>query len=203
VLVATAVGDLLLRTILFRLQKINKYSMKILDILCETTLVIDENKHTNIPFIDGTIWLGDHFSQRTSERGGDETMRRALRLFAKFNQLPLKNEIAAVPPENKETFVLYEPSYFGISILKKLETLPSRNPTTAYVLKTVGDNLYPMEGQKLYMLDSQPRRFNRNDYQNFPLDVKRYMIQTWNRNGFSKKEIEQIRTELAAKGVKL
>jgi hypothetical protein len=177
--------------------------MKILDILCETTLIIDENRYTNIPFIDGTIWVGDHFTQRKNERGGAEALKRALRLFAKFNQHPLKNEVAAIPPEQNETFVLYEPSYFGISILKKLEALPSGKPTTAYVLKTVGDNLYPMERQRLYMLDNNPRRFNRNDYQNFPLDVKRYIIQTWNKNGFSKKEIEQIRTDLAAKGVNL
>jgi DNA-binding transcriptional MerR regulator len=58
-----------------------------------------------------------------------------------------------------------------------------------------------MEGQKLFMIDQQPRRFNANDYRNFPLDIKRYIIQTWKNTGFSKKEVEQIKQELRSTGV--
>lgn len=177
--------------------------MKILEVICETEIVIDENKSTDIPFIDGTIWVGDHFMQRSFSRGGENSLKRAIRLVAKFNQTQLKNEIAAIPPQNEETFLLYDPTYFGISVIKQLATLPNGKKTIAYVLKTVSDTLYPKEKQRLYMMDSNPRKFNHNDYKNFPLDVKRYIIQTWKDTGFSKKDIAQIKQDLAAAGIKV
>jgi hypothetical protein len=183
--------------------KINKYCMKILEIICETVIVIDENRSTDIPFIDGTIWVGDHFLQRSSARGGTNAVKRAIGLVAKFNQTQLKNEIAAIPPENQETFLLYDPTYFGVSVIKQFATLPNRKKTVAYVLKTVSDTLYPKERQKLYMIDENPRKFNHNDYKNFPLDVKRYILQTWNNTGFSKKDIAQIKQDLTASGIKI
>lgn len=177
--------------------------MKILELICETEIVFEKNISTDVPFIDGTIWSGDHFSQRSAARGGEDVLRRAIRLLAEFNQSQLKNEIAAIPPEKNETFLLYDPTYFGVSVMKQLGTLPTGKKTVAYVLKTISNTLYPKEKQKLYMIDNTPRKFNRSDYQNFPLDIKRYIIQTWQTTGFSKKDIAQITQDLAAAGIKV
>jgi hypothetical protein len=85
----------------------------------EIITLVEENKPTNIPFADGHLWVGDHFSQRSDTRGGMDALKAAVRLVAGANQSSIKDLIIAIPVENKETFALYDPTYFGVSVIKK------------------------------------------------------------------------------------
>lgn len=160
------------------------------------------NVPTKIPFADGTLWMGDHFGNRAKQRVKSTESKKFVDIMKKAkNSEFIKNEMKSLRP--KESVVFYNSSYFGVAIIKNLE-----KDSTAYTLKTISQTLYPLEGQKLYMVDeskkdpeskdktavihSDPRRFTRQDHNNMPWDMKRYKLETWNNPQLSADDIKQI-----------
>lgn len=175
--------------------------MKISDIIVETVTLVEVNSELEYRLGDGTLWVGGHFTDRASARGGENAIRPAVGLISRLKNSPLLKDIIAIPVRNNETFILYDPSYNGVAVYKTIETRADKTRVIAYVLKTVSSTLYPKEDQKLFMIDDNPRIFNHNDYLNFPLDIKRYIIQTWKQHYFDEKEVEKVRRELLKKNI--
>jgi hypothetical protein len=160
--------------------------MKINEIICETVV-------TKKKLADGVLALSDHYIGRVNQRlqPNDE---RVINLYANAKSSEfIKNELAALP--NEAAFALYNSDYFGLGMVKKI-----KREGVLYVLTTASETMYPLEKQKLYMVDDNPRKFKNPDYNNMPLDMKRYMLEMWSKTNFSKIEKREIAAELEKQG---
>jgi hypothetical protein len=149
--------------------------------ICE--IILEINRPTNTKFVDGMVWIGDHFigSLRRPDATYtlDQAIAIAVNLIKRADRSPAVSEqIKLLNPASNVSFVLYNSDYTGISVLKQLGTTPETKYNVEYMLKTISQNLFPYRDQILFMIDDNPRRIDIKDpeeYEKFPEKIKNYI----------------------------